>query len=615
MHAPVRSSAKKLFLMLTAAMSMAISAPALHAQYDANDPPPQAGRISIIQGSETDVQPAGTDTWGQAYPNLPIGPGDRLYVHTGGRAEIQIGQTFLRLGQDTDITLTEASPTRLVFAVGQGSVHVRLISLWPGQALYLQAPNGSIGTTHPSEFRLDVIPGDDASIYTAFDGYSTAYTYPNTTIPLPQNQPLEIFGSNPVASQWLGLPPPDALDGWSRQRDAQILRAASFQYVSPEVPGAWELDAAGQWTPNSPYGNIWFPNVQPGWAPYRYGHWVSRNPWGWIWVEDESWGYAPFHYGRWVQWGNRWGWVPGPPASHPVWSPALVVFAGGIQVGGSGVSAWFPLGPGEAFRPWYPCSPRYIDQVNITNLSPAPRVVVQKTYVNIVNVNVTNITYVNRTVGVTAVPQEAMTSGRSVAQAHVQVDAQTMARAQVLARPQVAPPAKPVAGPPPTHTLPARVAAARPTVMNEKGQVVAATPHAKPAPPPARPAPQVKPPAGRTAVAPPPGSKAPNAAKPGTAPKPAAAQDNTRPAAKPATPGAAPAGTRPQQPAAETKPAAKPAAPAEKPAPAATTKPAPADQAARPGQPNAKKPNPKDKNKPRPEEKKPEDQKPEEKPQ
>ena len=40
-------------------------------------------------------------------------------------------------------------------------------------------------------------------------------------------------------------------------------------------------------------------------------------------------------------------------AAHPVWSPALVVFAGGIHVGGAGVSVWFPLGPGEPYHPWY----------------------------------------------------------------------------------------------------------------------------------------------------------------------------------------------------------------------------------------------------------------------
>ncbi len=571
-----------------ALLALTFAAPALHAQYDPTDPPPQAGRISFLSGSETDVQPAGTDDWGAVYPNLPIGPGDRLYVHTGGRAEIQIGQAYLRLGQDTDITLTEAAPNRVTFAIGQGSAHVRVFGLWPGQMLYFQTPNGSMEIGHPSEFRIDVLRDDDASIFTAIAGYTNVNSF-NLSLGLPPNQPLELFGTNPVVSQWLAPAPYDQLDSWSQQRNGYILHAASFQYVSQEVPGAWELDAAGQWTPGSPYGPIWFPNVQPGWAPYRYGHWVSRNPWGWIWVEDEPWGYAPFHYGRWVQWGGRWGWVPGPPAAHPVWSPALVVFAGGVHIGGGSVSVWFPLGPGEAFRPWYPCSPHYIDQVNITNITPAPRVVVQKTYVNIVNV--TNITYVNRTVGVTAIPAEAMTSGRSVSQTHVQVDANTIARAQVIARPEVAPPARPVAGPPPAHPMPPRVAVARPTVMNEKGLLVAAAPHAAPAPPPARPAPVVKAPVGHAVVAPPPGVKTPTTSLPPARPMPAVG--TPPPALKPMPP-----------------PANQPAAVKTMPPPA--TKP-PAPEPAKPAQPGSeKKPNNKD-NKPKPEEKKSEEKKSEDK--
>ena len=84
-------------------------------------------------------------------------------------------------------------------------------------------------------------------------------------------------------------------------------------------------------------------------------------------------------------------------------APGLVARTGGVCRRrsfwrGVGLSVWFPLGPGEAYRPWYHCSPRYIDQVNITNIREAPRVHVQTTYVNIVNV--TNITYVNQTRGV-----------------------------------------------------------------------------------------------------------------------------------------------------------------------------------------------------------------------
>ena len=42
-----------------------------------NDPPQQAGRLSIVNGNVS-IQPAGAQDWGQASLNYPVGPGDRI---------------------------------------------------------------------------------------------------------------------------------------------------------------------------------------------------------------------------------------------------------------------------------------------------------------------------------------------------------------------------------------------------------------------------------------------------------------------------------------------------------------------------------------------------------
>ena len=107
--------------------------------------------------------------------------------------------------------------------------------------------------------------------------------------------------------------------------------------------------------------------MQPGWAPYRYGHWAWVNPWGWTWVDDAPWGYAPFHYGRWVFVGGAWGWVPGPVVGRkwrPVYSPALVAWAGGpsfgvsIGIGAGPAVGWFALGPRRSLRSRVPLQSR-----------------------------------------------------------------------------------------------------------------------------------------------------------------------------------------------------------------------------------------------------------------
>ena len=463
-----------------------------------DDPPAEAGRISWIAGTVS-IQPVGTQDWGQASPNLTIGPGDRIFTDSDGRAEIQVGQTYVRIGPNTDVSLVDDTQFSINFGVAQGSIRVHTLGLWPRQLLDVSTPNGNAEFERSGDLRVDVYPTEGATVFTNLGEYADITGAGQFRQDLGNGQSLQLSGSNPVSSQWLQPAPADDLDAWSQQRDQEIARAASYQYVSPDIPGAADLDANGDWEPQTEYGAIWYPRGVPvDWAPYHYGHWVNHVPWGWVWVEDEPWGYAPFHYGRWVSYRGRWGWIPGPVAVRPVYSPALVVFAGGVQFGGTGVSAWFPLGPGEAYRPWYRCSPRYIDQVNITNIRESSRVHVQKTYVNIVNV--TNVTYINQSRGVTAMRHDDFVAGRSGRNAAVRVDQRQMEHVQPIARPQLPPPTqqsfitRPVA-------RPVRVSTQRPTVINQRGQFIAATPGATPVQPPVHSAPPPRPLPGRTVIA------------------------------------------------------------------------------------------------------------------
>ena len=569
MHSIDLASARRMLLAIAAATFLTITTSSLYGQ---DDPPDQAGRLSYISGTVS-IQQVGSDDWGQAMPNYPLGPGDRVVTDSDGRAEIQVGQAYLRIGPNSDVSFVGVTPRAISFGVAQGSIHLHALGLWPGQVFEVNTPSGGGGVdTAGEELRVDVLPSEGAAIFSNMGLQAFAGGPGMGAVTIRTGQAVELIGSNPVYPQWLQMAIPDDLDRWSQQRDRQIANAVSYRYVSPEIAGAYELDAAGSWMPDTEYGPIWFPNNVPaGWAPYHYGHWINHAPWGWVWVEDESWGYAPFHYGRWISYGGRWGWVPGPAASHPVWSPALVVFAGGIHVGGAGVSAWFPLGPGEPYHPWYHASPRYIDQVNITNIGESRRVHVQTSYVNI---NIVNVTYVNRTIGVSAMRHEDFAAGRSARQATVVVDVHLFEHPQVIERPEVQPPAHPFAGHPPARQV--RASAERPALINASGKLVSSKPGVPPAAPPVKPLPPIHAVPGHTVVAPPPGTKLP--ARPPTSP--------TAPVAKPTPNPVQPPVVKPA-PAPMAKPTPPPAPgkslppPVEKPAPKAVAEP-PAKPAAAP---------------------------------
>jgi len=539
-----------------------------------NDPPPGAARLAFLEGSVS-IQPNGVDGWGQAYSNMPVGPGDRVAAGQPGRGELQAGPVRAYFNEASDITLINHGYQGVELGIADGAASIYSDGFGQGQGFSIQTPNGAVTTAGKAGFRLDVFASQDTTIVTNYQsgGFLTLNGGGGFLATLNPGESIQLTGSNPVMAQPLQPAPYDDFAHWSGALESHRFSSVSARYVNVEMPGYDQLDSTGDWQAQSDYGPIWFPHVEAGWAPYHYGHWVNIPFYGWSWVADEPWGAAPFHYGRWVAIGGRWGWIPGPREGHPIWSPAQVVFAGGVSFGGGGVAVWFPLGPGEPYHPWYPCSPTYINQINITNIHESTVIHVQTTYVNI-----TNVTYVNRVVGVTAVKQEDFASGKSTRNAIVKVDTAQLQHVQPMTRVPVAAPAHPVVEHP--IAKPANVPAARPVLINNKGQMAAATPGARPVPPPVKPlppAPKAIPghaPAGKPMVAGKPVETAPAKAEPvkPDVSKPEPAKPPTpvakappapmKPEVKPATPPAKPAAepVKPETKPADAKPNTKPAA-------------------------------------------------------
>ena len=544
MYVNFRSLSRTLLLTgLVAGMGFAATS-----SYAQNDPPPGSARLAHIQG-DVSVQPDNVDNWGQAENNMPLGPGDRIYTDRG-QGQLQIGQIRTYFGANADLTLVNLTYQDVELGLAGGSAYMFSDGFGPGQSFSVQTPNGAVTASGRAGFRVDVYPDQQSTLITneGSSGVIELNGAGGYQLALRPGQSVQLSGTNPVYSQFLEPAPYDEFAHWSLAFETHRQSSISARYVSKEMEGYDELDSSGDWQPESDYGPIWFPHVEADWAPYHNGHWVNRPFYGWTWVADEPWGAAPFHYGRWVQMRGRWGWIPGPREQHPVWSPAQVVFAGGVRVGGVGVSVWFPLGPGEAYKPWYPCSPQYVDRINITNIHESRVVHVQKTYINVVNVtNVTNVTYVNRTVGVTAMRQEDFAAGHSAKAVAVRVDPQQVEHVQ-LTRPEARPPAQPVI----LHPVakPVAVQAARPVLINHQGQQAAAAPNAKPVVVPVKATPPApKPIPGHTAIGTPSvgGKPAPAAPAP-VAPKVAPQQHNPaldKPTPAPPTP-AAPATAAPK---------------------------------------------------------------------
>jgi hypothetical protein len=615
----------------------AIVLPTRGSAQDQDDPPGRVARLGYMQGSVS-FQPAGETDWVGAVPNRPMSTGDQLWTDQDSRAEVQLGSAVIRLSANTGFSFLNLDDDTVQIQLTSGAINITVRRLGEEEDFEVDTPNQAFTVFQPGHYRVEASADGNYTVISVRGGEGQA-TGNGQTYTLRGGQEGTFGGTDSLDAEVFDIDDPDEFDTWAYERDHRYDYSRSAQYLSHDVVGYEDLDANGDWSDDSNYGHVWFPNqVAVGWAPYHEGHWDWISPWGWTWVDDSSWGYAPFHYGRWVSVGGRWGWVAGPVAVQAVYAPALVVFIGGGPGVIGGNVGWFALGPREVYVPSYHVSEAYVTRVNISSTT-----VTNVTITNVYNTtivhnttNITNVTYANRSVqgAVMVVPQQAFVSAQPVARASVTVNAQQIAAMPMSARASVAPTRASVLG---ARAATASHVAAPPAAIANRQVVAKKTPPPPPVPfakqqqalaahpgqPLARSEVQTLRPANSAAArpmvkqAPPgkpatakvaqPGTRPANAARPGQ-PAPAANQPMNRPGSQPANerslappaqPNRAPA-PEPKQPApaqpnnrpeANRPPATEPDRPQPKPEPTRPETNRPAEPPAKNEHPPAAQPN------------------------
>jgi hypothetical protein len=336
------------------------------------DPPGRVAALSHVEGTVA-FAPAGQTEWADAAVNRPITRGDRLWTDPGARAELHLGSAALHMDSRTFVEVVALDDDVLQLSLNEGVVNARVRQLESGENFEIATPQLAFRATQPGDYRIDVDPASGTTRIAMRSGAAIVQGAGGGFLQLHAGQQIAFTGRD-LAPTSAHVPPVDeGFDRWAAGRNHSEDLSISARYVPRDVVGYQQLDANGVWTQDPSYGAVWYPRVTVGdWAPYRYGRWDWVAPWGWTWIDNAPWGFAPFHYGRWAQIGSRWAWVPGRIGPRPVYSPALVVFVGGhggganwnLSVGSGPGIAWFPLAPGEAWRPTYRTSPIYLRNVN-----------------------------------------------------------------------------------------------------------------------------------------------------------------------------------------------------------------------------------------------------------
>ncbi len=355
---------------LAALLAWALYAPVWAA---AEDPPGRVGRVSLVAGS-TDLLAEPRTEWATATLNTPVVAGTALRTAAQSRAEARIGSASVQLNGNTQLSVQALDDHSLVLVLARGNIALNLRELAAGERVEVRADEAVFTIAAPGNYHFGLAPLARRFEVRVFVG-AGSFMSPTAAAPLPltTGQQAQV-DPRTLAVIAQGDAQRTRFDEWAMQRAQRSERGTAGGYVSPEMTGAEELDANGRWRVEPRVGAVWYPSaVDADWAPYRAGHWAWVAPWGWTWIDDAPWGFAPFHYGRWLFLAGRWGWVPGSYVARPAFAPALVGFYGGAEVAAAPWVGWFPLAPGEVYRPGFAASARFAQRINF-GIAAAPAV-------------------------------------------------------------------------------------------------------------------------------------------------------------------------------------------------------------------------------------------------
>ena len=255
------------FLSVVAA-ALLLASPNLWAQSQPADPPGRVGRLSAIDGTVQQRTPDDND-WTQANLNYPVTSGFAIAPQDGGRAEIEVGSMALRVGPLSELDITNLGDHDASLTLAQGELNLRLGRLPNGDRIEIVTPRGVLSILAAGQYHIDAGTTESPTRFEVFNGRAELQRDGGNTA-LASGQAALI---NADATQGLTMASvePDPLDQWAFDRDRGTPRPtrtarsappapygsgspppAPYEsqpapYVSPEMTGAADLSAYGNW--------------------------------------------------------------------------------------------------------------------------------------------------------------------------------------------------------------------------------------------------------------------------------------------------------------------------------------------------------------------------------
>jgi len=134
------------------------------------DPPALVARLAHIDGSVSFTPAGERDDWVQAQVNRPVVTGDKLWTDNGGRAELQVGASTIRLAQDSSFDFLNLNDDLAQMELTQGTLNLDIHRLHGQESYEVYTPTIAFIANRVGDYRIDVDPQGRYTTVTARRG-------------------------------------------------------------------------------------------------------------------------------------------------------------------------------------------------------------------------------------------------------------------------------------------------------------------------------------------------------------------------------------------------------------------------------------------------------------
>lgn len=185
-----------------------------------SNPPQRIARVQYMSG-EVSVAPCEGNDWAKAALNEPLRAPICIWADKDSRAELNVGNAFIRMSSETSVTLSTVNPGTVQFRVNQGVASLSVRYLFPGQIYEIDTPNTTLTLMKAGVYRVNVLPDQDQTLVTVRKGSITA-TGQGASVKINSGQQVRFQNKTSLQHTAEKAPAPDGFDDWVNVRDQRL---------------------------------------------------------------------------------------------------------------------------------------------------------------------------------------------------------------------------------------------------------------------------------------------------------------------------------------------------------------------------------------------------------